>query len=363
MQDPVYRSGVAAEQTAYNQPPHVGFYMGKEVFDTRTLTSIAVTTQPTKTSYVPGESFDKTGMVVKANYSDGTSEEINTYTVSAIDKDIIGEQTLTVSYLGKTAYLTIQLLDANIAALNKLYETSSTTSELTTAQIGSYAGDFTIEHTVKINSMPADGDKYKNNAAGFFVRFMADKQTGGGWYLTKKSDTELNVAWKNTRASSVGTIKLGETYTFRYNFTNVGNGNGATVTLTVIDSSGNTVISASGLNLRNFSDTDFGKKSPITYVQIYNQANANSTSSVEFANARYYTTSEISVSGQNVALNIGCLTDMKGYAAKYSNGILTNLADITPTTTGQSTVLLQFEPDKVFIWNDMTPVDFWQKTE
>lgn len=363
MQDPVYRSGVAAEQTAYNQPPHVGFYMGKEVFDTRTLTSIAVTTQPTKTSYVPGESFDKTGMVVKANYSDGTSEEINTYTVSAIDKDIIGEQTLTVSYLGKTAYLTIQLLDANIAALNKLYETSSTTSELTTAQIGSYAGDFTIEHTVKINSMPADGDKYKNSAAGFFVRFMADKQTGGGWYLTKKSDTELNVFWKNTRESSVGTIKLGETYTFRYNFTNVGNGNGATVTLTVIDSTGNTVASASDLNLRNFSDSATGRTSPITYVQIYNQANANSTSSVEFANARYYTTSEITVNGQNVALNIGCLTDMKGYAAKYSNGILTDLADITPTTTGQSTVLLQFEPDKVFIWNDMTPVDFWQKTE
>ncbi len=52
---------------------------------------------------------------------------------------------------------------------------------------------------------------------------------------------------------------------------------------------------------------------------------------------------------------------MKGYAAKYSNGILTDLADITPTTTGQSTVLLQFEPDKVFIWNDMTPVDFLAK--
>lgn len=436
MQDPVYRSGVAAEQTAYNQPPHVGFYMGQEVFETRTLTGISVTTQPAKTSYVPGESFDRTGMVVKANYSDGTSDEINTYTVSEIDKDIIGEQTLTVSYLGKTtdlkitvksvsritaqtskstyylgenidkntitvtayysdgtssvlnsnefevtgfentlgkqtltvtyldktAYLTIQLLDANIAALNKLYETSSTASELTTAQIGSYAGDFTIEHTVKINSIPADGDKDKNSAAGFFVRFMADKQTGGGWYLTKKSDTELNVFWKNTRASSVGTIKLGETYTFRYSFTNVGNGNGATVTLTIIDSKGNTIASESE-NLRNFSDTPTGKTSPITYVQIYNQANSNSTSSVEFANARYYTTSEISVSGQNVALNIGCLTDMKGYAAKYSNGILTDLADITPTTTGQSTVLLQFEPDKVFIWNDMTPVDFWQKTE
>ena len=363
MQDPVYRSGVAAEQTAYNQPPHVGFYMGKEVFDTRTLTSIAVTTQPTKTSYVPGESFDRTGMVVKANYSDGTSEEINTYTVSEIDKDIIGEQTLTVSYLGKTDTITIYVVEPGITSLNNIYNTNSTSSKLFTAPIGSYAGDFTLEHTVKINSIPANGNTDKNSAAGFFVRFMADKQTGGGWYLTKKSDTELNVAWKNTRASSVGTIKLGETYTFRYNFTNVGNGNGATVTLTVIDSTGNTVASASDLNLRNFSDTTSGKASPITYVQIYNQANANSTSNVEFANARYYTTSEITVNGQNVALNIGCLTNMKGYAAKYSNGILTDLADITPEKAGQSSVLLQFEPDKVFIWNDMTPVDFWQKTE
>lgn len=363
MQDPVYRSGVAAEQTAYNQPPHVGFYMGKEVFETRKITSITITTQPTRTSYIPGESFDKTGMVVKANYSDGTSEEISAYTVSEIDKDKICEQTLTVSYLGKTDTITIYVVEPGITSLNNIYNTNSTSSKLFTAPIGSYAGDFTLEHTVKINSIPANGNTDKNSAAGFFVRFMADKQTGGGWYLTKKSDTELNVAWKNTRASSVGTIKLGETYTFRYNFTNVGNGNGATVTLTILDSSGNTVISASGLNLRNFSDTDFGKKSPITYVQIYNQANANSTSSVEFANARYYTTSEISVSGQNVALSIGCLTDMKGYAAKYSNGILTDLADITPEKAGQSSVLLQFEPDKVFIWNDMTPVDFWQKTE
>ena len=363
MQDPVYRSGVAAEQTAYNQPPHVGFYMGKEVFETRKITSITITTQPTRTSYIPGESFDKTGMVVNANYSDGTSEEISAYTVSEIDKDKIGEQTLTVSYLGKTDTITIYVVEPGITSLNNIYNTNSTSSKLFTAPIGSYAGDFTLEHTVKINSIPANGNTDKNNAAGFFVRFMADKQTGGGWYLTKKSDTELNVAWKNTRASSVGTIKLGETYTFRYNFTNVGNGNGATVTLTVIDSTGNTVASASDLNLRNFSDTATGRTSPITYVQIYNQANANSTSNVEFANARYYTTSEITVNGQNVALNIGCLTDMKGYAAKYSNGILTDLADITPTTTGQSTVLLQFEPDKVFIWNDMTPVDFWQKTE
>lgn len=32
MHDPVYRAGVAAEQTAYNQPPHIGFHLGSECF-------------------------------------------------------------------------------------------------------------------------------------------------------------------------------------------------------------------------------------------------------------------------------------------------------------------------------------------
>lgn len=370
MQDPVYRSGVAAEQTAYNQPPHVGFYMGQEVFETRTLTGIAVTTQPTKTSYVPGESFDRTGMVVKANYSDGTSEEINTYTVSKIDKDIIGEQTLTVSYLGKTDTITIYVVEPGIFSLNNIYSTSNTSSTLFTAPIGSYEGDFTIEHTVKINSMPANGDDNKGSTNGFFVRFNPSDGIGAGWYLTANSNNTANVYWKGgsnrNNATALATnnsaLTLGQTYIFKYDFTNVATGDGAYVTVTITDEAGNQINKVENLNLRNMS-FDKQKTSPLSTVQIYNQANANSTSSVEFANARYYTTSEISVSGQNVALNIGCLTDIKGYAAKYSNGILTDLADITPTTTGQSTVLLQFEPDKVFIWNDMTPVDFWQKTE
>ena len=264
----------------------------------------------------------------------------------------------------------MQLLDANIAALNKLYETSSTTSELTTAQIGSYAGDFTIEHTVKINSIPADGDDNKGSTNGFFVRFNPSDGIGAGWYLTANSNNTANVYWKGgsnrNNATALATnnsaLTLGQTYIFKYDFTNVATGDGAYVTVTITDEAGNQINKVENLNLRNMS-FDKQKTSPLSTVQIYNQANANSTSSVEFANARYYTTSEIAVNGQNVTLNIGCLTDMKGYAAKYSNGILTDLADITPTTTGQSTVLLQFEPDKVFIWNDMTPVDFWQKTE
>ena len=262
-------------------------------------------------------------------------------------------------------------MDANIAALNKLYETSSTASELTTAQIGSYEGDFTIEHTVKINSMPANGDDNKGSTNGFFVRFNPSDGIGAGWYLTANSNNTANVYWKGgsnrNNATALATnnsaLTLGQTYIFKYDFTNVATGDGAYVTVTITDEAGNQINKVENLNLRNMS-FDKQKTSPLSTVQIYNQANSNSTSSVEFANARYYTTSEISVSGQNVALNIGCLTGIKVYAARYAyNGVLADLADITPTTTGQSTVLLQFEPDKVFIWNDMTPVDFWQKTE
>ena len=101
MQDPVYRSGVAAEQTAYNQPPHVGMYMGSEVFAPE-VESIEVASQPTKTIYAQGEELDTAGLVIKATYIDGTWENVTAFITSGYDPEVVGEQTVTVSYLGKT---------------------------------------------------------------------------------------------------------------------------------------------------------------------------------------------------------------------------------------------------------------------
>ena len=33
MHDPVYRNAVANQNTSYNQPPHIGFYLGEDVRD------------------------------------------------------------------------------------------------------------------------------------------------------------------------------------------------------------------------------------------------------------------------------------------------------------------------------------------
>ena len=46
------------------------------------LVSIEVTTPPIKTEYIEGQTFDKTGMVVKATYLDGTENTITDYNIS-----------------------------------------------------------------------------------------------------------------------------------------------------------------------------------------------------------------------------------------------------------------------------------------
>ena len=46
------------------------------------VTKIEVTKQPIKTEYVEGQKFDKTGMVVKATYLDGTENTITDYNIS-----------------------------------------------------------------------------------------------------------------------------------------------------------------------------------------------------------------------------------------------------------------------------------------
>ena len=47
-----------------------------------TLSSIAVTKTPTRSTYLEGEKFDKSGMVITATYSDGSKKEITNYTIS-----------------------------------------------------------------------------------------------------------------------------------------------------------------------------------------------------------------------------------------------------------------------------------------
>lgn len=63
-----------------------------------TLSSIAVTSNATKLSYKAGEKFDKTGMVIKATYSDGTSKVITDYTYTPNGELSVKDTVITISY-------------------------------------------------------------------------------------------------------------------------------------------------------------------------------------------------------------------------------------------------------------------------
>jgi len=86
-----------------------------------TLSGIEITSEPSKLTYTEGEELDLTGLKVKANYSDNSSEEIDSYTVSECDMSV-GKHTITVTYEGYTATfeITVEALPEEIFGLTAL---------------------------------------------------------------------------------------------------------------------------------------------------------------------------------------------------------------------------------------------------
>ena len=140
------------------------------------LESISITTQPTKTTYEYGDSFQSTGMVVKATYSDGATASVTGYSCSPTTLNTVGTQTITVSYtengVTKTATTSVTVNRKTISAVpsqsGTLTYTGSSQSpswnNYSTTQLtiggttsGTNAGSYTATFTPKSNYRWADG--------------------------------------------------------------------------------------------------------------------------------------------------------------------------------------------------------------
>ncbi len=371
MHDPVYRSGVAAEQTAYNQPPHVGFYMGEEVFKPQ-VTNIKV--DVLNNIFALGENFDKSKIRVTAIYSDDTSEELENYAISGFDSSIKGEQQVTISYLGKSCSFVAKIQSASISDINGIYSTDLT--ELSRQKIPitdseGYRGAFVIEHTFTLDTFPKDGTYDKKDESGFFFRFQPNSGVGGGWSIRKSDDTSYELFWKSASAMAVPSndsqttiLNLGETYRFKYIITKVATGEGALVHLIISDMNGNIITDKSALPLRNMTN-DVQKTNPLKYIEITNQASAEgSPASFKIENAVFYGYSSInSINGNSVSITLNNFSNSSVFAAKYGeNGELVQLTKYNYTSDGDFIWDIPFEPDKVFMWTDnMIPIDFKTK--
>ena len=112
MYDKLYREGVATEQTCYNQPPHISYYLSDDIFY-GTLTNIELDTTNAKTKYYIGEELDKTGLKLTGKYSDANDKELTDYSVSGYDSLKKGSQTLTVKYLNKSKTYDVAVVGEN----------------------------------------------------------------------------------------------------------------------------------------------------------------------------------------------------------------------------------------------------------
>lgn len=75
------------------------------------LSSISISSMPSKTEYSLGESFESDGMVIEAQYSDGTKGIIpsDDCEISGFDSSAAGQNTIKVSYGGRTAEFTVEI--------------------------------------------------------------------------------------------------------------------------------------------------------------------------------------------------------------------------------------------------------------
>ena len=82
-----------------------------------TVTGISVTKNPTKTTYVEGQEFDRSGMEVVVNYSNGAKYPLTGYTTSPTTALTTKDKDITISYEGYTTTLPIKVVPKAITSL------------------------------------------------------------------------------------------------------------------------------------------------------------------------------------------------------------------------------------------------------
>lgn len=207
------------------------------------LSEIKVTTQPTKTTYVVGEKFDKTGMVVTAVYSDKTEKAVTNYTFAPTDELGVTDKEIVVTYTEKSvtksasvaitvAEATPDALDAPVVALGEdsiswgavkgatayeVYIDGTLVDTVTTTEYALDLASGSYEITVKATFVK--GDKKVTSEASNTVNYIYNSQLGAPllaidnnvvtWQSVEKADkyvVYVNDEEKQTIAETTYTV-------------------------------------------------------------------------------------------------------------------------------------------------------------
>ncbi|SFO96710.1 Ig-like domain (group 3) [Oscillibacter sp. PC13] len=175
-----------------------------------TLASIAVTAQPTKLTYVAGDKFETTGMVVTATYKDATTAVVSGYTVN---KTVLAlsdnSKAVTVTYGGKTAdtnTLTVTGRTTAVVSVSKSaleMETTAVDNSITASvSNGGSLGDLSVT-----GKDSADTSKITAEWINSSILIKTNGATAGAVYEISVAGTAEDTSTPATAATITVTIK------------------------------------------------------------------------------------------------------------------------------------------------------------
>ena len=162
----------------------------------KVLEELVVSSLPTKTKYEAGETFDPTGMVIKAKYSDYTYVDVTNYTIDKTGPLSAADTGITVSYEGKTVIVPIEV--------GKAYD-------VTLATLG--------DHIFEAENIKVDDNWIlRSDMAGFGRNFSISNSTASGGYSIERYDvgTKMTIEFYVNEDSTLALQIVASNYT---NFT------------------------------------------------------------------------------------------------------------------------------------------------
>ena len=192
--DDTSQTGTYKSSGTFNMTVNVSM----DSFEYGKIQSLSITTPPSKTEYNEGESFDKTGMVVKANLNNNKSYEIKDYTISPSGALTTSNTEVTISYGGKSIKQSISVVVP-----------SRTATEFAQAKVGTDGLEqitHTIDDTLQVDSKFATEYRYRggDTTVNNYVTFNNETWRIIGVMPTEDTNGNVENRFKIIRDTSIG---------------------------------------------------------------------------------------------------------------------------------------------------------------
>jgi len=147
---------------------------GRQHEPTENVSEINIVTPPSKTDYLEGQKFSRSGMTVQAVYEDGTTKNITSYTCDPSGPLTLDDDKITVSFGGKTAEIAITVSEADVIDSAEKLKDAITENNNTGDAVLKLEKDITLDSNwnsaVSISKdLTIDGNGHTINGAGQYA--------------------------------------------------------------------------------------------------------------------------------------------------------------------------------------------------